>query len=65
MAKAKTEKIFPNGKLYGYGAYFIAQVQDELQGEFGGKGARIVKYFANGDCHNLWKILADVGWNLE
>ncbi len=62
LTKAKTQKVFTNRELYGYGydAYFITEDQDELQKEFVSKGAKIVRPLQMTDYHNTEFVLEDI-----
>jgi catechol 2,3-dioxygenase-like lactoylglutathione lyase family enzyme len=62
LTQAATNKVFPNRELYGYGedAYFITDNQEELQNEFIGKGAKIVRPLHTTDYNNLEFILEDI-----
>ena len=62
LTKANTKKIFPNRDLYGYGedAYFVTDNQEELQNEFIGKGAKIVRPLHKTDYNNLEFLLEDI-----
>jgi catechol 2,3-dioxygenase-like lactoylglutathione lyase family enzyme len=62
LTKANTKKVFPNRDLYGYGedAYFVTDNQEELQNEFIGKGAKIVRPLHKTDYNNLEFLLEDI-----
>lgn len=62
LTVAKTERIFPNRELYGYGydAYFITEEQEALQSEFEEKGTKIIKKVQKTEFHNTEFVLEDI-----
>lgn len=62
LTKAKTQKVFTNRELYGYGydTYFITGDQEGLQGEFASKGAKIARPLETTDYHNTEFVLEDI-----
>jgi len=62
LTKANSEKVHPNRELYGYGedAYLITDHQEELQKEFIGKGAKIVRPLHVTDYNNKEFVLEDI-----
>jgi hypothetical protein len=62
LTKSKTEKIYPNRELYGYGydAYFITNQQENLYNEFKKSGAKIVKQLNITDYENFEFVVEDI-----
>jgi len=62
LTKARTEKVYPNRELYGYGedAYFITDKQEALLDEFTHKGAKVVRELQLTDYNNREFTVEDV-----
>jgi len=62
LTKAKTDKVYPNRELYGYGedAYFITDEQEAFLSEFTEKGAIIVHELSLTDYNNLEFTVEDI-----
>ncbi len=62
LTKAAAARVYPNRELYGYGydAYFITDAQPELQEEFAGKGANVVRPLRETDYHNREFVVEDI-----
>ena len=62
LTRANATRVFPNRELYGYGedAYFVTDHQEELQSEFIGRGAKIVRPLQLTDYNNLEFVLEDI-----
>jgi catechol 2,3-dioxygenase-like lactoylglutathione lyase family enzyme len=61
LTSAKSDKVYPNRELYGYGydAYFITDDQEALQDEFQENGAKIVRPLQKTDYHNSEFVVED------
>ena len=62
LTKARTDKVYPNRELYGYGedAYFITDEQETLLDEFTQKGAKIVRELQLTDYNNREFTVEDI-----
>jgi catechol 2,3-dioxygenase-like lactoylglutathione lyase family enzyme len=62
LTKTNNERVLPNRLRYGYGydAYFITFMQEELQQEFLDKGAKIVRPLSITDYQNKEFVLEDI-----
>lgn len=62
LTRANSGKVYTNRTLYGYGedVYLITDHQEELQNEFIGKGAKIVRPLHVTDYNNKEFILEDI-----
>jgi catechol 2,3-dioxygenase-like lactoylglutathione lyase family enzyme len=62
LTSAKSDKVYPNRELYGYGydAYFITDDQQALQDELREKGANIVRPLQKTDYHNHEFVVEDI-----
>ena len=62
LTKARTDKVYPNRELYGYGedAYFITAEQETLLDEFMQNGAKIVRELQLTDYNNREFIVEDI-----
>lgn len=62
LTQARTERVFPNRELYGYGydAYLITDDQAALEAAFTKKGAKIVRPLGPTDYHNQEFALEDI-----
>ena len=62
LLQAKTEKIFPNRELYGYGydVYLYTDDQEKLEKELLEKGVKIVKTLNVTDYNNKEFVIEDI-----
>lgn len=62
LLQAKTEKVFPNRELYGYGydAYLYTEDQEALEKEFLEKNVKIVKPLGVTDYQNREFVAEDI-----
>ncbi|MBT3320429.1 MAG: VOC family protein [Clostridia bacterium] len=62
LTDSNGQEVKPNRVLYGYGydAYFITDVQEELQIEFIEKGVKIARPLAKTDYHNQEFVIEDI-----
>ena len=62
LLQAKTEKIFPNRELYGYGydVYLYTDDQEKLEKELREKGVKIVKTLNVTDYNNKEFVIEDI-----
>ena len=62
LTKSNGQKVIPNRELYGYGydAYFVTDMQKEIEKEFLDKGVKIARSLFKTDYHTQEFVIEDI-----